>query len=859
MAKFTEQLNPGQAMEAPAKIGGISEGLPGLLNTAATEGTALAENYTGTDAASEQANLINMRGNLLSATASANARQTKDLNETILGYVNQLAGAESSSYPSDPSDVAGTSTAPQLPSSSSTPSATPRGGSQGTVEAFQQRAAGLRSTLAAEKSGRLPAGSTDLAVEGVLVRELRNHPEQAYNIMKAYHSLGIDHYLFRDYQANMQAEDAADADRRAVDSSAYDLGVKAGVSPDDRDGAILAGRNIQIASSNLEQLKNIKSTSDIQQASLNHTKTVALKGFVTAVMEPQIQTLVQAFNTAATNGDASFAQATKDLVPRVNAAMQSMKAAVAARAPALGVKDLSEINSYINTYQQVLTNMVSGKASDFQMQHQQAVSLNDKLKIDNSKLYPLVTRMKSAFGSNWMQTMQPVLSNPAMVKALQQEIVRSSPDDILSGRTGLSVVDMVEKAGKGSMPPIHQIPASQAQSVISGVTGGFKGASVSLTNKTDTSYTNQQRWVNYSSTLLEAMSSMSANTGQSISNPNAVHSTAANFFNPMTRGIMEDFIRHPGGSRETGEQLMLNSRTTAVSMLQMMKGQTYGSYGLTFDPKSNSFTVTKGGKLAARPTEIDTVAYGSESLMSIGYSYNGGQLLAAQYDKAKSAADTANLLLQHMIQTDKYDESIPKNASQRSRLVFWAEGGNQRALRDNNGKPLYNPEETTQPRQPTAIEALNKFTENVSKLPGQMDRLAGVASATQAEDEFPKGRQYYAPFVSRAERQYGLPRGLLDRVITQESNYDPSASNPTSSAHGIAQFIKGTAQERGVDPSDPYASIEGAAAYLKELHDQYGSWEAAVDAYGTTASSNFGGDKKAAEAVKRKVVGNVNS
>lgn len=65
----------------------------------------------------------------------------------------------------------------------------------------------------------------------------------------------------------------------------------------------------------------------------------------------------------------------------------------------------------------------------------------------------------------------------------------------------------------------------------------------------------------------------------------------------------------------------------------------------------------------------------------------------------------------------------------------------------------------------------------------------------------------------RAARAGALPPEFLAATLLQESAYDPRAVSPAG-ALGIAQFMPGTAAQMGVDPFQPVASIDAAAALL---------------------------------------------
>jgi hypothetical protein len=68
------------------------------------------------------------------------------------------------------------------------------------------------------------------------------------------------------------------------------------------------------------------------------------------------------------------------------------------------------------------------------------------------------------------------------------------------------------------------------------------------------------------------------------------------------------------------------------------------------------------------------------------------------------------------------------------------------------------------------------------------------------------------PRFAQAEAQYGLPKNFLAQTARIESNFNPAAANPNSSARGLFQFVKGTAKDYGLtNPLDPIASTDAAA------------------------------------------------
>jgi hypothetical protein len=68
--------------------------------------------------------------------------------------------------------------------------------------------------------------------------------------------------------------------------------------------------------------------------------------------------------------------------------------------------------------------------------------------------------------------------------------------------------------------------------------------------------------------------------------------------------------------------------------------------------------------------------------------------------------------------------------------------------------------------------------------------------------------------------KYNVPSALVKAIITHESGGNPNAQNPDSSASGLMQLTKGTAQAMGVtNPLDPKQNIEGGTKYLASLLD----------------------------------------
>ena len=85
--------------------------------------------------------------------------------------------------------------------------------------------------------------------------------------------------------------------------------------------------------------------------------------------------------------------------------------------------------------------------------------------------------------------------------------------------------------------------------------------------------------------------------------------------------------------------------------------------------------------------------------------------------------------------------------------------------------------------------------------------------------------------LETAARRNGLPNAFFARLIWQESRFDPLAVSPKG-AQGVAQFMPGTAADRGLaDPFDTTRALDESAVYLKELREKFGNLGLAAAAY----------------------------
>lgn len=87
------------------------------------------------------------------------------------------------------------------------------------------------------------------------------------------------------------------------------------------------------------------------------------------------------------------------------------------------------------------------------------------------------------------------------------------------------------------------------------------------------------------------------------------------------------------------------------------------------------------------------------------------------------------------------------------------------------------------------------------------------------------------PYMQRQAELHELPPMPFVRLIWRESSFDPNAVSPKG-AQGIAQFMPGTAERRGLaDPFEPISAIRHSASLLSDLNELFGNFGLAAAAY----------------------------
>ncbi|MGB6924039.1 MAG: lytic transglycosylase domain-containing protein [Methyloceanibacter sp.] len=91
------------------------------------------------------------------------------------------------------------------------------------------------------------------------------------------------------------------------------------------------------------------------------------------------------------------------------------------------------------------------------------------------------------------------------------------------------------------------------------------------------------------------------------------------------------------------------------------------------------------------------------------------------------------------------------------------------------------------------------------------------------------------PIMQEQAVATGLPAMMFVRLIWKESRFNPQAVSPKG-AQGIAQFMPGTAADRGLDdPFEPKSAIAHSSSLLADLRAEFGNVGLAAAAYNAGA------------------------
>jgi hypothetical protein len=144
-------------------------------------------------------------------------------------------------------------------------------------------------------------------------------------------------------------------------------------------------------------------------------------------------------------------------------------------------------------------------------------------------------------------------------------------------------------------------------------------------------------------------------------------------------------------------------------------------------------------------------------------------------------------------------------------------------------------------QDPCRLPGLTRAWGNAIALAALVFCLSGTTARADAGAESDNAVATLCGIVEASAKAEGLPANFFTKLIWRESSFRPNAVSPAG-AQGVAQFMPGTANERGlIDPFDPASAIPASARFLNELRLRFGNLGLAAAAYngGPTAVAHW--------------------
>ncbi len=115
------------------------------------------------------------------------------------------------------------------------------------------------------------------------------------------------------------------------------------------------------------------------------------------------------------------------------------------------------------------------------------------------------------------------------------------------------------------------------------------------------------------------------------------------------------------------------------------------------------------------------------------------------------------------------------------------------------------------------------------------------ASAQTIDHQAAKRAQAYEPYIVEVAARHKIDPRLLWTIAYLETRFEPRAVSPKG-ARGMMQFISSTARSYGLaDPHNPWAAIDSAARYVRDLQLRFQAPQLVLAAYnaGDTAVTAY--------------------
>lgn len=704
----------------------------------------------------------------------------------------------------------------------------------------------------AAEQGRVSSSAYQLQGEKVMTDLLNRYPDQSFKVVKALKEVGFDHYLMRDFEASdlerKRAEGEVDFQtglQRDVQKEYVSAAAKAGVAVGDPIKDAVAGQGILKASAEFDAASKLSQAVRQNQEMEQKARDEALKmadrqGMNAIALEAQVkigalsQQIGSLYNSMDPNNPADM-KLINELAPKIPAGISAWRNSAHAQASrsGLGPEVHKMIDDTADTLKKDFDNLYTGALSHVQMNTRAVKSMQEQWALQDGESMQVYGQLSRVFGKNVVNAWfgdDPIGQLPQDIRdKLKAEVKGMKLDDRHDTGVLINNIVQVMKGEKG----LSDMPQAQAEQVIPTIYATARGLQKTIAaDPTKADLGSLDKWSNnYSAMLVPAVEIQTASAKiTSVSKAAQLIATAD------ARVALEAAIANPA-MRERGLAMMIGSRGATAHLLEAAKNTPAGDntfnrvYKPVFNEKTLQFEAVLDPKeLAAYQRQTRMMASGGKAGTLPNQALQSPQVSS----EMQTRINTMNILVNHLVQTRKYDEDIPTKTTNKELRRHYALGV---PLVQGDGKPVKS--------------SHDEWVGKVHQVEQQLKDLPNViASDPERRLNNPAGRATYEPMARAAARRNGVPEEVYVQLVDQESGWDPQAANPGSTARGLNQFIESTAKSRGLIKDgkdlrfDPEASLEEGAKYLAELGKKFnGDWLKALKAYGVTHPSNWGGNE----------------
>lgn len=648
----------------------------------------------------------------------------------------------------------------------------------------------IRARRAVEQ-GRAPQARYDLQLERVMSDLFAKYPEQRAEIANYFQSQGLDHYMFRAFETEQQYADASrDAQIRAS-TTQYNYAAERGLVTTNtsfEEGARI-GREAMAREAEIEALKaereEVRANRTLtleeqkfQQQQLDRRLSGALIGQASIAVTPLLDSLTIAVSAA--GNDAERQQILGEANTRAKAALiSSRNRGVAELAAANASAD--EIKYYTDYMDGVIESVDSLINTSLEANNKSLRNLSAAMGIDMMQAAPIYSRISTLLGPQAANALLEGIDgtvglDPEFLKAAQNEIRNFDPTNprgtmnlaraigYLRGEVGLK--DLTAEEAQAYLRANRTTIEANQRAVLGGDTNAVRP------------------WMANYGNVAEAVLELSP-TGTSLA---SIDSASRQFATPESRRALEAAFK---ADPEYADALAQGGRSAAAKALLIARDQRVEGtpWSVTYDANQGRFVATvtqenytawaatQRGRSSASPGmgnyqatwSRDSTVPSGVALPTRDEIISGGAPTAINTQLA-----TTNRLLTHLVETDKYDEAIPSNLSNRERRNLYGAGQTPDALR----------------QQPEALTQDSEWGKIVNNLDTQIQNLL-VGSTTRPIASLETAPPPSSELQSRVQREaqaYDLPWGLVERVVRKESNWNPGAENTVTNARGLFQI-----------------------------------------------------------------------